>query len=95
VQLTRLKTANWAPTEIQELKGKLKQFIKIKKVEKENLENRVSWYGSNSFFEIIESLDSQPVFNKDSGVYAQSVNDYFESTIFKLIEWRNKQKNML
>jgi hypothetical protein len=92
IRLKRLRTAGWTSDEVQELKGKLKDYVKLKKSEKENLENRANWFGSNSFFEVIDGLDSQPVFFKDSGVYAQSVYDYFESTMLKLIAYRDRSK---
>jgi hypothetical protein len=90
IRLRRLKTANWTDMEIGGLKGKLKDFVRLKKIEKDNLENREKWYGSNSFFEVIKGMEAQPVFHKDSGVFAQSVYDYFASILSRLVNFQNE-----
>jgi hypothetical protein len=90
MRLRRLKTADWTDMEIGGLKGKLKDFVRLKKIEKVNLENREKWYGSNSFFETIKGMEAQPVFHKDSGVFAQSVYDYFASILSRLVNYQNE-----
>ena len=70
----------WDDSEIASLKGKLKQYVKTKEIQRNEITRRAEWPFSDSYFKNIVDLADQPAVTASNPKAIDWLCEYFDST---------------
>lgn len=71
----------WDDDELDEIEGKLKEFVVAQQAYRQEICRRAEWPFSDSFYQNIADIYEQPCMDTASPWYVEAVHDYFKAEI--------------
>ncbi len=77
-------SAVWSENEIQQLRDKLQSFVRFKRQEKSDFQERANWFYTLEYYRNLENLLYEPLLIKGEEAFHKAYYEYFRTTIAEI-----------